>query len=137
MIHTLQGQLSSFENPLSKYPPVKELGELVDLVENQDITQSSAKLLLRELIANPTHDPRSVRQLADDMELTSSTNNKNHDILTSCRSAIQALPREVASVRAGRVNAVNKLVGWVLRDTRGRANAQEVKTIIVELLSEK
>jgi aspartyl-tRNA(Asn)/glutamyl-tRNA(Gln) amidotransferase subunit B len=45
-----------------------------------------------------------------------------------------ALPDEVAAVKQGHKNVLNKIVGLVMRESRGRADARSVRSLLVELI---
>lgn len=47
-----------------------------------------------------------------------------------------ALPDEVAAVRQGHKNVLNKIVGLVMRQSRGRADAKRVKGLLQNLIDE-
>lgn len=109
------------------------MGVLIDLVESKIITQSSGKLLLKTFLSSPL---RTMQDLAAEMQLTSQDPTRGDDhIRPHCLKAIEASPREVAAIRTGRINAVNKLIGHVLRETRGRADAQEAKTVLLDIIA--
>ncbi len=43
------------------------------------------------------------------------------ELYALCAAAVAAMPREVAALREGHTNVLNKLVGHVMRASRGRA----------------
>ena len=53
-----------------------------------------------------------------------------------CLDAMAALPDEVAAVRQGHKNVLNKIVGLVMRQSRGRADAKRVKGLLQNLIDE-
>jgi aspartyl-tRNA(Asn)/glutamyl-tRNA(Gln) amidotransferase subunit B len=102
------------------------------------ITRSSSKLLLKHLLVNPM-EISSVKQLASNMDLLSFSSDQADNTSSSlddiCRQVIKALPSEAAAVRAGHRNVINKLVGRVMKETKGRAGAQTAREVIERLLS--
>jgi len=54
-----------------------------------------------------------------------------------CLDAMAALPDEVAAVRQGRTNVLNKIVGLVMRQSRGRADARSVRDLLQNLIDER
>lgn len=52
-----------------------------------------------------------------------------------CEAAIQALPQEANVVRKGNKNVVNKLVGHVMKSSRGAADAKAARSMLVNMLS--
>jgi aspartyl-tRNA(Asn)/glutamyl-tRNA(Gln) amidotransferase subunit B len=85
-------------------------------------------------------------QLANDMQLTALSNTPDsslHSALSSsppselqslCEAAIQALPSEVAAFRAGKKKVLNKIVGHVMKQSRGRADANIVRNLVEEIV---
>lgn len=116
-------------------------------------TGTSGKLLLRHILANPSS--LSTKQIAEDLQLTALSSQLPASIESGsgstrpisaqvepfselydlCRDAIRALPDEVAAVSNGNKNVLNKIVGRVMRESRGRADARSVKTLVEELIS--
>jgi len=45
-----------------------------------------------------------------------------------------ALPDEVAAVRNGHKGVLNKIVGRVMRESRGRADARSVRDLVEKLI---
>jgi aspartyl-tRNA(Asn)/glutamyl-tRNA(Gln) amidotransferase subunit B len=56
-------------------------------------------------------------------------------VAAAVRAAIEANPKAAADVRAGKMEAVNALVGPVMRETRGRVNAAQVRELILAELA--
>jgi aspartyl-tRNA(Asn)/glutamyl-tRNA(Gln) amidotransferase subunit B len=54
------------------------------------------------------------------------------DVLVS--RALAAMPKEVEALKAGHKGVMNKFVGWVMRESRGRADARLVKEEIERML---
>lgn len=51
-----------------------------------------------------------------------------------CEEAITSLPEEAEVVRKGNHRVLNKLVGKVMKASRGRADAVAIRTMLLELL---
>ncbi|TFY80516.1 hypothetical protein EWM64_g3504 [Hericium alpestre] len=132
MTHELLGQLSArgqtfHANPVS----VSQMGNLIDLVQSGTITRTSGRLLLRHMLDEPTTElPETLAQ-----KLALTAMDGGHDALAElCQEAVIALPEDADAVRAGRVKALNKLVGRVMKSSRGRADAQAVRRKLHEIL---
>lgn len=114
------------------------MSELLDLVSTEQMTRPSAKLLLRHMLVSPTNE--SVKELARRMDLLVATTDKSlspgtdEALRNVCMGAIDAFPSEVAAIRSGNENVVNKLIGWIMRETRGKTNAKQAKEMIEQLL---
>ncbi|KAH6914684.1 glutamyl-tRNA amidotransferase [Coprinopsis sp. MPI-PUGE-AT-0042] len=146
--HELLGQLSTrnttfAENPVS----AQQFGELIDLVQERTMTGTSAKYLLRHLLSNPTG--KSTKELAEELQLLAFTSSpspaqsasesngsatQSNELDTLIQKAIEAMPAEVAAFKAGRKGVLNKVVGWIMKQSRGRVNAQEVKSQLEKVL---
>ncbi|KAJ7712418.1 glutamyl-tRNA amidotransferase [Mycena metata] len=133
MVHELLGRLHAAkltftDNPLSS----SQLGELIALVNSAAITGTSGKLLLREMLADsssaltPTERARSLNLLAASSEQL--------DVSALCAAAIAALPSEAAAFKKGHKNVLNKILGWVMKESRGRADSQQVRECLISLL---
>lgn len=102
---------------------------------------TSGKLLLRHLLDNPSQ--ASVLVIARELNLLAFSHGtlsvapgeEKDDIMEQlCAQAIEALPTEVDSFRKGNVNVLNRIVGRVMKDSRGRANAQAARTVIERII---
>lgn len=51
-----------------------------------------------------------------------------------CREAIAALPDEAQVARQGNLKVVNKIMGHVMKASRGTAKAQDVRAMLLKLL---
>ena len=52
-----------------------------------------------------------------------------------CEAAVQALPEEAAKVRRGQMNVINKLVGHVMKSSKGAADAKAARSMLESILS--
>ncbi|KAJ7071864.1 glutamyl-tRNA amidotransferase [Mycena belliarum] len=132
MVHELLGRLSAAkltfaDNPLSE----SQLGELVDLVHTGAITGTSGKLLLREILANPSQKTPTERA-----RLMSLLSHDELDVDDLCVAAIAALPSEALAFKRGHMNVLNKILGWVMKESRGKADSKLVRERLVALLEQ-
>ncbi|PIL37405.1 hypothetical protein GSI_01099 [Ganoderma sinense ZZ0214-1] len=130
--HELLGQLA-FRNETFKENPmsIEQMGELVDLVQAGKVTGTSGKTILRHILSTRTTDLPS--EIADDLKLA--TSDDDGALLEKwCREAIAALPQQAEAVRQGNLNVVNKVMGHVMKASRGTAKAQDVRTMLLKLL---
>ncbi|MFT7807579.1 glutamyl-tRNA(Gln) amidotransferase subunit B, mitochondrial [Arapaima gigas] len=77
---------------------------------------------------------KSARQIMDEQDL--GLLRDRSEIQQICRRVIDSYPDEVGAIRAGNRNVLNKLIGQVRRETKGRADPQLVRTIMEEELSQ-
>lgn len=94
------------------------------------VAGTSAKTLLRHLMDQPSN--QDAFDAATQVGLVSGRPVPLNKI---CSWAISALPSEAEAVRAGNVGSVNRLVAYVMRETRGKADAAEARRELLEQLS--
>ncbi|CDO73814.1 hypothetical protein BN946_scf185015.g143 [Trametes cinnabarina] len=151
--HELLGQLS-FRNETFTDNPIsaKQMGDLVDLVSSGKVTGpcrahlcfsaeilttsvtmtgTSGKTILRHILSTRTPDPPS--KIAEDLQLLVISDG-GASLEKWCRDAIAALPEQAEAVRRGNVNVVNKIMGHVMKASRGTAKAQDVREMLLKLL---
>ena len=51
-----------------------------------------------------------------------------------CEEAVAALPQQVEALRSGQKGVVNKIVGYVMKRSRGRADAVAVKRMLEDMI---
>ncbi|KAI0638469.1 Glutamyl-tRNA-Gln amidotransferase B subunit [Trametes polyzona] len=133
--HELLGQLA-FRHETFKENPIsaEQMGELVDLVQTQKVTGTAGKTILRHILSTRTTDLPS--KIAEDLQLVavSADDGGGAALEKWCRDAIAALPAEADAVRRGNVNVVNKIMGHVMKASRGTAKAQDARAMLLQLL---
>ncbi|KAJ3748756.1 Glutamyl-tRNA amidotransferase B subunit [Lentinula detonsa] len=140
IIHNFLGQLSALGKPFSsEYITVAQMGQLLDLIITKQMTRPSAKLLLKQMLVSPSD--LAVKQLAENMDLLSLADEHSKrlsgdddSLRDVCKRSIEALPAEIAAIRAGKEKAINKVIGWIMRQTKGKADVDRAKDILKELL---
>lgn len=53
-----------------------------------------------------------------------------------CKAVIAKLPKEVESIRKGKVNVIMRLVGQVMKNSKGTADAKKAKDILIRLIED-
>ncbi|MFQ5975694.1 MAG: Asp-tRNA(Asn)/Glu-tRNA(Gln) amidotransferase subunit GatB [Candidatus Hydrothermarchaeales archaeon] len=104
-----------------------ELIELLRMLEKDEITVKSGQRVIEELVINP----RSPREVVEGLGLVKIT--KNHVVEDAVEEAIKENPQAVQDYLGGKSEALNFVVGQVMRKTKGRADPK----IILEMLKEK
>jgi aspartyl-tRNA(Asn)/glutamyl-tRNA(Gln) amidotransferase subunit B len=106
----------------------ESLAKLVGMVQAKQVSHGSAKQVLDELVSGGG-DPAEIvereglGQIADSGELEGAV-----------ESAIEAEPEAAEEVRSGNQKAIGRIVGAVMRETKGRADGGEVQRLIREKL---
>ncbi|XP_006456722.1 hypothetical protein AGABI2DRAFT_211794 [Agaricus bisporus var. bisporus H97] len=144
--HELLGQLAS-QNKTFRENTVSsaQLGELIDMVQSKVITGTAGKQLIRYMLSKPASD--SVFQIAKEQDLlalipstapasTSSESDKD-PLITLCEDAILALPSEVKAARSGNKGVLNKIIGVVIKQSRGRLDARRVREVVERMVSDE
>ncbi|GJE84861.1 glutamyl-tRNA amidotransferase B subunit [Phanerochaete sordida] len=130
---TLHHDLHSPTHPFQNNPvSVAQFGELIDLVESKRITGPAGKTILRHIINNSSTATPSA--LAAELSLLAGED-VDASLKKWCEAAIQALPKEAEVVRRGNKNVVNKLVGHVMKSSRGAADAKAAKSMLEDMLT--
>ena len=62
---------------------------------------------------------------------------KDDDLYKLCVTAVEELPEEADLVRRGNSKVLMKLVGSVMKLSRGRADAQEIRKYLEDILKPK
>ncbi len=106
-----------------------ELIELLDYFLKGEITEKGVV----EVIRAKLDEGGSVREIIERRGLFSIP---KEEIERLCREAIEKNPRAVEDYKAGKKQAANFLVGYVMKMTRGRADPGETAKRIRELLEE-
>lgn len=147
--HELLGQLAHRQETFSQNPlSAVQMGDLIDLVQSKRITGNSysilpisdtdpiagtsGKTILRHILEH--RSARMPSELAADMSLLIASDG-DVSLRTWCVQAIEALPGEAQRARDGNINVVNRLVGHVMKISRGRADAKSARDMLLDLLS--
>uniref|UniRef100_UPI0037E967A6 glutamyl-tRNA(Gln) amidotransferase subunit B, mitochondrial n=1 Tax=Semicossyphus pulcher TaxID=241346 RepID=UPI0037E967A6 len=124
--HLRQQDMSVSQSPVSP----SALAELLELQETGHISSSVAKQVFQEMWRSPGKTaPRIVQE--QDLGLVSDTA-QLHSI---CQKVVDSHPDEVQAIRNGNKKVVNKLMGLVQKETKGRADPVLVRRILQEKTS--
>ncbi|PWY96972.1 hypothetical protein BCV70DRAFT_153153, partial [Testicularia cyperi] len=147
IIHELMKALNARNLPFhASFLPAAYLAELIDLVETGKVTGTTAKTFISQLIAEPRSQPEPISlPVLESIRATSSTpvldllSQQNllalgtkEDLLPLVRTALEQLPDEVAQVRKGNLKVAMRIVGQVMKDANGRADAKLVHQVILD-----
>jgi len=102
--------------------------ELLKMIKNDEITQKTGKKVLEILVSQP----KSPRKIVESLGLLKI---KSEDIVEKAvEEAIAENKQAVKDYLAGKTEALNFIVGQVMRKTKGRAEPKEVLKLIKEKL---
>ena len=116
------------EDPLASKATPEAVAALAGLVEAKTISHGSGKQVLAKLVAeggDPAEivESEGLGQISDSGELEGVVD-----------AAIEAEPEAAEAVRGGNPKAIGRLMGAVMKQTQGRADAAEVQRLIHERL---
>ncbi|KAH7887387.1 GatB/GatE catalytic domain-containing protein [Phlebopus sp. FC_14] len=133
MIHELLGQLAARKETFSDNPiSIEQMGGLLDMVQSGKMTGTSGKTLLCHMITH--RSTASPSTLAQELSLLAISQDDSAPVQNWCMEAIEALPEEAAVFRQGNPRVLNRIIGKVMKLSRGRASADSVRVTLEELL---
>jgi aspartyl-tRNA(Asn)/glutamyl-tRNA(Gln) amidotransferase subunit B len=103
----------------------ERLGLLIDLVQDETLSKSGAKAVLRAML----EDPRPPAELVAELGLAQV--NDPERIEAWCREALEGQERAVADVRHGELKALGALIGRAMKASGGKANPERVRATLL------
>ena len=113
----------------SKITP-SDIVELINLIESKQVTPEAAHKLIEQMPGND----KTPTEIGNEMDIIGVV--EDDAIVNAINQAIEENPNAVEDYKNGKDNAVNFLVGQVMRLTRGKANAGETNKMIKEKLNQ-
>ncbi len=107
----------------------KNLIELLLLIENKKITEATAKKMIEKLVEKPF----DVKKYVKENKLESISDKGELEKL--CKDVIKNNKNVVDDYKSGKKEALNYLVGQVMRATKGKASPKELNEIFKKLIS--
>lgn len=104
------------------------LHDLAVLIESGKMKMNLAKSTLDKML--DTGKP--VGELVSEKDLAGIDENELRKI---CQQVVNDNPNAVADYRAGKVKAVKALIGGVMKATRGKADATQAETLLIEFIN--
>lgn len=105
----------------------KDLRDLALLVENKKITANYAKSVLLKML--DTKKPYTSFISVDDIK-----DIDDDTIIKYCKMAVDSNPKAVNDYLSSRKQAIKSLVGFVMKKTNGKANADFTKKTLISLI---
>jgi len=122
LLHATDSEISD-----TKVPP-EHLVEMLDLMDEGALSGAAAKTVFEEMF----NSGKGAREIIDEKGLTQISDAKDIDAIVTAVIADNA--PAVADFKKGKEKALTFLVGQVMRQTRGRANAAVVNKLLKEKL---
>ena len=117
------------EDPEARYPEPKEFAQLSEIVISGGINSTSAKIVIRELMTTN----KTTKEIIEEKNLAQESNEER--LKQIAQKVIDTNPKVVADYKGGKENALMSLVGQIMKETKGSANPQVVKQILIDLLA--
>lgn len=104
-----------------------QLAVLVKLVDEKKIRANKAKEVLAQMLESGKDVTEYIK--AEDLAGLS-----DEDLRALCQGAIEANPKAVEDIRNGKDKAINVMFGYVMKNSRGKADVKKAEEIIRELI---
>jgi len=104
------------------------LAAMVALIDGGKISGKIAKTVIAEMLATGKAPAQIVAEQG--LEVI----NDSSELEGHCKAAIEAVPAAAADVRAGKMKAIGRLVGEVMKRSQGKADPAQVNEILMRLL---
>lgn len=105
----------------------KQLAELVKLIDDKKIRANKAKDVLSKMLENG----EDVKTFIKEEDLAGLSDD---DLRTLCQRAIDANPKAVEDIKNGKDKAINVMFGYVMKNSRGKADVKKAEAMIREMI---
>lgn len=105
----------------------KQLAALVKLIDEKKIRANKAKDVLAQMLESGADVTEYIK--AEDLAGLSDA-----DLRVLCQGAIDANPKAVEDIKNGKDKAINVMFGYVMKNSRGKADVTKAEAIIRELI---
>lgn len=116
------------KNPELKYPSDKKFAKIITMVSEGKLSSRAAKDLVLRLIEKDI-DPESVAEKEGLIQ-----SNDEGALKTVVEKIVAANPKVVADYKGGKETSLQFLLGQVMKETKGSANPQSIKKVLLEVL---
>lgn len=106
----------------------KQLAELVKLIDSGKIRANKGKEVLVRML-------ESGNDVTDYIKAEDLAGLSDDDLKELCRAAVEANPKAVEDIKAGKDKAINVMFGYVMKNSRGKADVKKAEAIIREIIS--
>ena len=107
----------------------KQLADLVKLIDEKKIRANKAKEVLAQMLESGKDVSEYIN--ADDLKGMS-----DDDLKALCQSAVEANPKAVEDIKNGKDKAINVMFGYVMKNSKGKADVGKAAQIIKEIISQ-
>lgn len=130
VMNELMGNLN-LQNLKVSQSPVSPcaLAEMINLVGSGHISSSTAKKVFQEMWKTPE---KTVEQIVKEQDLWMI--NDKEELRQICQRIVDSHSEEVQIIRGGNKKVLNKLMGEIQKETKGKTNPLQVKAILEEMI---
>ena len=107
--------------------PPQYLNELISLTESKKITSSMASNALEKMLDSG----KSAREFISEKDMEGIDESQLREI---CIKAVNENSEAVKSYREGKEKALKSIIGYIMKETKGKADAQLATEIVLELI---
>jgi aspartyl-tRNA(Asn)/glutamyl-tRNA(Gln) amidotransferase subunit B len=125
-IPLLVERIGSDQDPAQSRVSPESFATLVAMVRANEVSRDAARQVLTRLV----EDGGDPRRIVDSEGLGALHGGDDGELMAIVDRAIAADPDAADKVRAGNMKAIGPLVGYVMRETKGRADGGEVTRLI-------
>ncbi|BEJ00419.1 hypothetical protein CcaverHIS631_0502760 [Cutaneotrichosporon cavernicola] len=130
IVHELLGTLTKADKPWSPdIVPAALLSEIVTAVEGGKINGTTGRNVLKHVVSSGSSG--NLDSLLQELGLASDSTG---DLDGLCQEVIAKLPKEADKVRKGNEKVVMRLVGEVMKMSKGTADAKRAREVLLALL---
>lgn len=127
MLGDVSRHINAMEIKISELPfTMKQLADLLQLLEDKTIHQNGAKKVLRSMFETGK-EPKS---LVDELGLAQITDTGALDKIVD--EVLAANPDSITAIKNGKDRAIGFLVGQAMKASKGKGNPQTMRTLIEE-----
>ncbi|XP_026798737.2 glutamyl-tRNA(Gln) amidotransferase subunit B, mitochondrial isoform X1 [Pangasianodon hypophthalmus] len=131
VIKELMGNLNQQNLKVTQSPVSPEaLAQLLNLLDSGFISSSAAKVVFQEMWKAPE---KCVEQLVKELDLGLISDRE--ELIKICQRVMDAHPDLVQVIRGGNKKVLNKLMGVVQKESKGRADPVQLRNILEEMTS--
>jgi len=102
----------------------ENFAEFIKIVKNKEVNSNSAQVVLQEMFENAS-DPSQIIQEKGLKQI-----DNDDELIKNIEKVIQAHQDAVLSFKNGKENALQFLLGQVMRETQGKANPEKVRELL-------
>lgn len=133
--HEMLGQLNSINKLWTPDIVPSSLNrEIILAIEHSKLTGTNAKVVLKHLIDNPSSTAKPLAEILAELNMTTTD---AVDLRALCEDSLNKMPDVAESLKKGQMKAMGRIIGDVMRKSKGAADAKKASKMIMEILEVK